>query len=128
LLGPNAGGLSASTIARLKEVLPSQTVRPCALWPAIHFEHGANRGGASPRNKRLCQAALSMPSGGKWPAQRCARGARSKVGNEGVITVEEAKSLETELEVVAPTIGRAFPSLTRQNDGIFNRKAAQKQL
>jgi hypothetical protein len=44
------------------------------------------------------------------------------------MTVEEAKSLETELEVVAPTIGRAFPSLTRQNDGIFNRKAAQKQL
>jgi chaperonin GroEL (HSP60 family) len=39
--------------------------------------------------------------------------AMKKVGNEGVITVEEAKSLETELDVVSSTAVTSRRTLSR---------------
>src|SRR6266852_2604309 len=50
-------------------------------------------------NEEICQVGTISANGDKLIGQMIAK-AMAKVGNEGVITVEEAKSLETELEVV----------------------------
>ena len=53
----------------------------------------------SPRMRRSPRSAL-ISANGDAEIGRFIADAMKKVGNEGVITVEEAKSLETELEVV----------------------------
>ena len=50
-------------------------------------------------SEEIAQVGTVAANGGKEIGQMIAK-AMQKVGNEGVITVEEAKSLESELEVV----------------------------
>ena len=53
----------------------------------------------SPRNDEIAQVG-TISANGDSEVGRFLAEAMKKVGNEGVITVEEAKSLETELEIV----------------------------
>jgi len=57
-------------------------------------------------NEEIAQVGTISANGEKEIGAMIAK-AMDKVGNEGVITVEEAKSLETELEIVEGKIGRA---------------------
>ena len=78
-------------------------------------------------NDEIAQVGTISANGEKDIGQKIAE-AMQKVGNEGVITVEEAKSLETELDVgrghaVRPRLSLAVFRHQRRQDGVRARRA-----
>jgi chaperonin GroEL len=78
---------------------------PMDLKRGIDLAVGAIRGNLEKNSRKvtksdeIAQVGAISANGDKWVGKMIAE-AMQKVGNEGVITVEEAKSLETELDVV----------------------------